>query len=227
MAASKGKGRGGGDWVLGGRQLFGVFVLLVVIFGMVFTLGYLLGRNQYESLRADASSLPVKPEGIGNKAGKIAGEPAEKTTSTAPSSPLTNWDFFRPAEPEKPAESAPEPPKSAKPAKSLVPSRTNVPGAVNTSPSPSIDVMRSNLKSVSPPPIPPGSTVLQIAAMSRSSDAVALAQALQQKKFPAFVLPPGSDRYYRVQVGPFTDAKSANLARQKLESQGFKAIARR
>jgi cell division septation protein DedD len=63
--------------------------------------------------------------------------------------------------------------------------------------------------------------------MARPSDAVALAQALQQKKFPAFVLPPAADRYYRVQVGPYSDAKSAELARQKLESQGFKAIARR
>jgi DedD protein len=221
MAAGKGKGRGG-DWVLGGRQLFGVFVLLVVVFGMVFTLGYLLGRNQYETLRADASSLPVKPEGVSNKPGKLGREPAEKPTSATPSSPVTDWDFFRPAEPAKPAEAAPELPKSPK---SLVPSRTNVPAPVNASPS--VDTMRSNLKSVGPPPIPQGSTVLQIAAMARPSDAVALAQALQQKRFPAFVLPPGSDRYYRVQVGPYSDAKSANLARQKLESQGFKAIARR
>ncbi len=221
MAAGKGKGRGG-DWVLGGRQLFGVFVLLVVIFGMVFTLGYLLGRNQYETLRADASSLPVKPEGVSNKPGKPGRESAEKPTSATPSSPLTDWDFFRPTEPAKPAEPAPELLKSPK---SLVPSRTNVPAPVNASPS--VDTMRSNLKSVSPPPIPQGSTVLQIAAMARPSDAVALAQALQQKRFPAFVLPPGSDRYYRVQVGPYSDAKTANLARQKLESQGFKAIARR
>lgn len=219
MAAGKGKGRGG-DWVLGGRQLFGVFVLLVVVFGMVFTLGYLLGRNQYEMLRADASSLPVKPEAA-TKPGKLGREPAEKPTSTTPSSPLTDWDFFRPTEPAKPAEPAPEVPKSSK----LVPSRTTTPAPLNAAPS--VDSVRSNLKSVSPPVIPPGSTVLQIAAMSRPSDAVALAQALQQKKLPAFVLPPGSDRYYRVQVGPYSDAKSANLARQKLENQGFKAIARR
>ncbi len=63
--------------------------------------------------------------------------------------------------------------------------------------------------------------------MARQGDAIALAQALQQKKFPAFVLPPGASRYYRVQVGPYTDAQSADLARQKLESQGFKAITRR
>ena len=124
----------------------------------------------------------------------------EKTTSTTPSSPVSDWDFFRPAEPANPAESGPEVPKSPK---SLVPSRTNVPAPVNASPSPSVDTMRSNLKSVSPPPIPQGSTVLQIAAMARPSDAVALAQALQQKRFPAFVLPPGSDHYYRVQVGPY------------------------
>jgi len=222
MAAGKGKGRGG-DWVLGGRQLFGVFVLFVVVFGMVFTLGYLLGRNQYEMLHADASSLPAKPEVAGNKPGKLGREPAEKPTSAAPSSPITDWDFFRPSEPAKPAEPAPELPP--KPAKSLVPGRTSTSAPLNAAPS--VDTMRSNLKSVSPPVIPPGSTVLQIAAMSRPSDAVALAQALQQKKFPAFVLPPGSDRYYRVQVGPYSDAKSANLARQKLEGQGFKAIARR
>ena len=87
--------------------------------------------------------------------------------------------------------------------------------------------MRSNLKSVSPPPIPPGATVLQVAALARQADALALAQALQQKKFPAFVLTPGADHFYRVQVGPYADAQSANLARQKLESQGFKAITRR
>jgi len=63
--------------------------------------------------------------------------------------------------------------------------------------------------------------------MARQADAVALAQALQHKKFPAFVLTPGADRYYRVQVGPYADAQSADLARQKLESQGFKAITRR
>ncbi len=52
------------DWVLGGRQLVGVFILLVVLFGMVFTLGYLLGRNQYDALRAAASILPGRPDSV-------------------------------------------------------------------------------------------------------------------------------------------------------------------
>ena len=223
MAAGKGKGRGG-DWVLGGRQLFGVFVLLVVIFGMVFTLGYLLGRNQYETLRADASSLPMKPEGVSNKPGKPGRESAEKTDEYNSVVADYRLGFLSAHGTSQARRTRAGVAEIAEIASTEPHERTR---AGERQSDPSVDTMRSNLKSVSPPPIPQGSTVLQIAAMARPSDAVALAQALQQKRFPAFVLPPGSDRYYRVQVGPYSDAKSANLARQKLESQGFKAIARR
>ena len=50
-------------------------------------------------------------------------------------------------------------------------------------------------KSLSSPLIPRGATVLQVAALVRQADALALAQALQQKKFPAFVLTPGADHF--------------------------------
>jgi cell division septation protein DedD len=223
MASGNRRGR---DWVLGGRQLFGVFVLLVVLFGMVFTLGYLLGRHQYDAqLQAAASMLPGKsdsvPDRINEKPLKAnrgpGGSTAEKPEK--PGTPASDWDFYHVAEPAKPAEPLTETPKS------LVPGRTVVPAAGKSFPR--IDSSRSNLKSVNPPAIPRGGVVLQVAAMARQADAVALAQALQQKKFPAFVLPPGADRYYRVRVGPYADAQSADLARQKLENQGFKAITRR
>jgi DedD protein len=220
MAARNQRGR---DWVLGGGQLAGIFILLVVLFGVVFTLGYLLGRNQYDAqLNADASSIPIQPNSVPGKANEksLRGGRGASGGSTAKSdNPTPDWSFYRSAEPERPAE-----PLGASP-KSLVPSRGFNSGAGKAGSQ--LDSPRLNMKSVSPPIIPSGATVLQIAAMARQADAVSLAQALQQKKFPAFVLPPGADRYYRVQVGPYTDAKSADLARQKLESQGFKAITRR
>ena len=74
---------------------------------------------------------------------------------------------------------------------------------------------------------PRGSTVLQVAAVVRQADAAALAQALQKKKFPAFVTPPDADHFYRVEVGPYVDAQLANAARQKLEEQGFKISVKR
>ena len=46
--ASKAK-KSGGDFVLESKHLVGLFLLLVVIFGVVFTLGYLMGRSQYDS----------------------------------------------------------------------------------------------------------------------------------------------------------------------------------
>jgi len=47
---------------------------------------------------------------------------------------------------------------------------------------------------------------------------------LQKKKFPAFVLSPQADKYFRVQVGPYADQKTAEAARKGLEGAGFKAI---
>jgi len=217
------------DWVLGGRHLVGIFVLLVVLFGMVFTLGYLLGRNQYDAqLRADASSIPGNPDSVParapdrmndklTKGGRGSNSAAAKPEG--PVAPPSDWAFYHSAEPEKSVEPLVEPPKS------LVPSRSSTPASAQSAPR--VDSARSNGRSVSPPLVPHGAIVLQVAAMARQPDAVSLAQALQQKKFPAFVLPPSADRYYRVQVGPYTDAQSAYLARQKLESQGFKAITRR
>jgi cell division septation protein DedD len=53
---------------------------------------------------------------------------------------------------------------------------------------------------------------------------MSLASHLQKKKFPAFVISPQGDKYYRVQVGPYADQKSADAARKGLEGAGFKAI---
>ena len=69
--------------------------------------------------------------------------------------------------------------------------------------------------------------MLQVAAVIRQDDALGLAQALQQKRFSAFVIPPGADKYYRVQVGPYPDNQSAANARRGLEANGFKTIIKR
>lgn len=69
--------------------------------------------------------------------------------------------------------------------------------------------------------------VLQVAALRHESDALALADALQQKGFPAFVLTPSSDSFYRVQVGPFSTQAVGDKAKQSLQREGFKAIFRR
>jgi cell division protein FtsN len=62
-----------------------------------------------------------------------------------------------------------------------------------------------------------------VAAVQRETDTL----ALQQKKFPALVITPSADKYFRVQVGPYADTQSATNARHDLEADGFKSIVKR
>ncbi len=77
------------------------------------------------------------------------------------------------------------------------------------------------------PLIPKGTVVLQVAALTQESNALAMAEALRNKNFPAFVLRPSADRYYRVRIGPYADTESAHIAKRRLEKIGFKAIVKR
>ena len=220
--ASKEK-KSGGDFVLESRHLVGLFLLLVVIFGVVFTLGYLLGRSQYDSkLRAAVGPPPgamapdpPAPVKAKAKAGSVDAQVPKKNS---------DWDFYHSADPQASADhlqpyakavsaSAPAPvPASAKPPASAA--------------KPSLQPAKVS-GGTDGPLIPKGAIMLQVAAVLHQDDALALAQALQQKKFPAFVIPPGSDKYFRVQVGPYPDNQSAANARQQLEANGFKSITKR
>ncbi len=46
------------------------------------------------------------------------------------------------------------------------------------------------------------------------------------QKFPALVITPSADKYFRVQVGPYADTQSAANALHDLEADGFKSIVR-
>src|SRR5208282_3814998 len=113
------------------------------------------------------------------------------------------------------------PATSAQPAKSAAPSKAP---ASSGGTAPAAGAASNTLK---PPEIPRGSIVLQVNANHNESDALNLAKLLQEKGFPAFVLTPSADDWYRVQVGPYTDAKSADQAKAALAHEGFKAITKR
>jgi cell division septation protein DedD len=66
--------------------------------------------------------------------------------------------------------------------------------------------------------------VLQVGAMKLENHAATLARDLRRKKFPAVVFRNGSDKLYRVAVGPYSDADSTGKVKQQLEKQGFKPM---
>ena len=256
--------------VLGGRHLIGIFFLLVLVLGVVFTLGYLLGRSQYdvqlnpsvEAAIRQVDKLTGKIEQP-EKAAALSKRPAADGSDGTAGNRRTDWEFYHSnEEPQTPArlEDPPRPvaskPKAAAAPAELKPAEPSASAAATsaktpTAPAPAKSDEKPAKAALTPakatpaaepaknggsfrhgvplntPPIPAGATVLQVAALVREADALALAQALQQKKFPAFVLTPGDDHFYRVQVGPYSDAQSATTARHALETQGFKSIVKR
>jgi DedD protein len=214
-----GSGKRGGDRVLESRHLVGLFLGVVLLCAVFFTLGYVMGRTQYGAPvhAADAlvKSLPPLP---------VPAKAKEKEAEPAPAPASGEWDFYT-----KKDETHLEPAhkNSATPA-APIPAVTTKRGAAP--PAASAKTVSASSKPASrfqPPRMTRGALVLQVAALRRESDALAMADAIQQKKFPSFVVAPTTDNFYRVQVGPYNNVASAESAKSALEQAGFKAIIKR
>jgi cell division septation protein DedD len=212
--ASGGRRGGASERVLESRHVIGLFMLMLLFSGVFFTLGYVMGRNQYDGqVRAASNPRTLQAPPVAPKS-----DPSAKSLNTSrrdsdpatevSNQPNSDWSFYN-AGKSSPADD------NLKPAWSVpVPSSRTV----------STPVKSKNAKSLINPAIPVNSYTLQVAALRRESDAMSLASHLQKKKFPAFVVSSQGDKYYRVQVGPYGDQKSADAARKGLEGAGFKAI---
>jgi DedD protein len=223
--AGNGK-RGGADRVLESRHLVSLFLGVVLLCGVFFTLGYVMGHNQYGGpVHASESSEngmpPIRP----------APKPKEPNAEPAPTPVPANseWDFYAKnnnnnhMDPEaKP--SAPAVAPSPAVASPTISSHAANPGA--SAPAVNGKMVPTSVR-FQPPKMLKGSVVLQIAAVTHESDALAMADVLQQKHFPSFVVTPSTDNFFRVQVGPYTDEKAAESAKSALDHAGFKAIIKR
>ena len=207
--------------MLESRHVIGLFMLMLLFSGVFFTLGYVMGRNQYDGqVRAATDPLAKlqnpfsrKPEPAAKRANNAT--PAEAPTETA-APPNSDWEFYHAGDGKKTVDhlkpAVPVAAASEKNAPVLIKSTAAAKSAGNSA------------KSMNSPIVPGGTYTLQVAAVTKEADALELATRLQHKKFPAFVLSPRGDKYYRVQVGPYADQKNADAARKGLEGAGFKAI---
>jgi DedD protein len=208
--------RGGADRVLESRHLVGLFLGVVLLCGVFFTLGYVMGKTQYGGLVHAAEALSrTTPERAAVK--PVPAQPAD----AAPAPANGEWDFYSKNNNSDRLQPAPKPTSSVPrdDAEPAVPART-VPSAHAAKTVPASERFQT-------PRMSKNSVVLQVAALTHQGDALAMADALQQKRFPAFVVAPTSDKFYRVQVGPYADAKAAESAKSALDRAGFKAIIKR
>jgi DedD protein len=218
--------------VLEGKHVIGLFLLMLLFSGVFFTLGYVMGRNQYDGqVRAATTSSRNPDTSVSTKnslASKksSAAEPVDNESDPATASNKSDWEFYNnnaPAKGEPRLDPAPKSTASAPAAKSLNASAKVEPPPPAPVPAP-VTVMAKSSKSADAPSSPSGTILLQVAAVSRQDDALSIASSLQKKHFPATVLTPQKDKLYRVQVGPYKDQKSADAAKKGLEGAGFKAF---
>lgn len=216
--------------MLESKHVIGLFLLMLVFSGIFFTLGYVMGRNQYDGqVRASSTSSAEPILTRRTEAAAQNSRSAKNATAPLPSSdtdPATtnnsDWEFTsnnKPSRPEPRLEASPaniSPRPSAKPVDpkptAVLPQQAPAPAAKN------------GKNSLNAPLIPSGAIVLQVAALVKQDDALAIAGNLQTKHFAAYVQTPLKDKFYRVQVGPFKDKKAAEAAKKGLENEGFKAF---
>ncbi len=195
--------------VLGNRQLVSVFLIVVVLLGVFFSMGYLVGRNTSSGSTVDTgSSHPAKPIVIDNPT-RTASEaaPGGETTPGANAAPSPS------VEPSNAKTEAAKPDRSrrAEPPATPPPTQTPKREAPLAEPAgkPSFDEPR------------PGQTFLQVVATTRA-DAEFVAETLAKKGFHTTVAAGPSPALFRVLVGPTKDAADLTETRVRVEAAGFK-----
>ena len=183
------------ELVLANRQLLSVFFIVVILLGVFFTMGYIVGRNSTPAAAEVASTrradtAPLVVDGPARTSDAAPSEPAGAPAATSPQQPIAT-EPQRAAEPERVKEPVRTEPARREPAKSVA---SNQPVA--------------------------GQAYLQLAATSQH-EADIMVDVLRQKSFKAMAAEiPEKPGTFRVLVGPVTDA-SANKTRADLQAAGF------
>ena len=185
------------ELVLANRQLLSVFFIVVILLGVFFTMGYIVGRN----------STPAAPEAASTRRADVAplvvdapGRVGDAATSAAASA--------------APASTSPQRPVTTEP------QRAAAPETARTEPVKADSAKREPVKPVASDQPAAGQAYLQLAATSQH-EADIMVDVLRQKSFKAMAAEiPEKPGTFRVLVGPVTDA-SANKTRADLQAAGF------
>ena len=222
-------------------KLLGLFFLLAAICGIFFSIGYSLGRstereqalNDQPAAVASTASAPETARAGENKPSAVVAVKAEAEPATqeqpASSNPQT-LTFYKAV--QQTSDISPSSAKEAEAAPAAKMPASSEPAPVviaKSTPPPTVTPASAPMANHAAPVTGPGTIVVQIAAVSREDDAVALAGALRKKNYNVFVVnnPITNDRFYHVQVGPFTTMQEAEAMKAKLTSEGYNPIIKR
>ena len=186
------------ELILGNKQLLSLFFLVVVLFAVFFSLGYMVGKSVSPAPAMAAEPAAPAPSADQPTADKPSPLPAE----TAPTAQPAAVAETQPAASEPSSSPAAAPPAAAPaPSEPAAPARTE----------PAAPLVARDLH-------------LQIAAVRVREDAEALVENLRKKGYAVSLNSQTRDGWYRVIVGPFANERAAQDMKARLEKDGYKSI---
>lgn len=179
------------ELVLGNRQLLMVFFIVVVLLGVFFTMGFIVGKNSApEAARVPASGRTADREA------PIVVDPPARAKEVAPTS---SKEEPAKEEPEVKKALPKEEPKATPPAKEPPPAPARTASSAGT---------------------PKPGTYLQLAATTQR-EAEVMVDVLRRKSFSALVAAvPDKPGSFRVLVGPIAEGQ-INKTKTDLQNSGF------
>jgi len=187
---------------LGTGKLLVLFFGLVGVCALFFALGYSLGRKSEPAVTTASAALTPQTSSNTTKAN---GGP---TGNAAPS-----MTFYKAVE-QKDAN-----PELTTPADVKADTTAAASSATTTAATPAGNLNDSTTA------LPISGYFVQVAAVSKQEDAEALVDALKRKEYPAFVAAQATtDKLFRVQLGPYGEAKEAEAMRTRLIGDGYSPI---
>ncbi len=198
---------------LGATTILGIFFALALLCAVFFGFGYSQGRRSVPSVSPSSESTLTLESNASKPPGSVTPQTAlpEKQSSGATESAIVPLTQSSSPQQEEQHISTPVPVKTA----ALEPTPTT--SKPTASPVPK-----------QPAPIPtavaassPGSSVVQVAAMSHQEDADVVALDLKRRGYPVAVRRVPQDKLFHVQIGPYATKKDADAMRQHLQADGY------
>lgn len=209
------------ELVLGNRQLLSVLFILVVLLGVFFTMGYIVGRNnpsdstlQAATKQQMAKNSNIPPVTVDPGSGAVTPKPNPSVVEQPPATGPVTIEPSRKETP-KPEEAKKETPRKEEKKEEKKEERKEA--------------------KKEPPPPPPTSPVetggglfqqtpapgqyLQVAAIDRPG-ASGMAEAYRKQGFNAYITPSSSPTLFRVVIGPLPSSEAVADTKLKLKKIG-------
>lgn len=192
---------------LGTTTILGIFFALALLCAVFFGFGYSLGGRSAQP----AATPPETKAPDGNSSKPAPSVPVGQIAK--PSADVSQSAIV-------PIDSPTPPARDSEPAPDLTP----VKATVSTARPELLPTTATKPAAAAPVPaaaVSPGSSVVQVAAMSHQEDADVVAADLKRRGYAVAIRHEPQDKLFHVQIGPFTTKKEADGMRQHLQADGY------